>query len=162
MYSIPNVALGKVANQFAIHVFFPQMCQRAESKKILTRDLESIYDQYLHPLILSTHWSRDYKSAVEISWDHGGHLHFSSFNIPSHLLDEFFHLYLEWIQTLCPYFQDAYFGHELHGWKAATIHNLEDNGEENRQDGQHGPIYKHVNALEDLTRVLVMESINQE
>lgn len=168
MHSIPNVAFGKVANRSSVRVFFPRMYQRAESKKIPTRDLESIYDQCLRPLILrlmpnqATHWPRDYTSAVETSRDRGGRLHFSSLDIPSHLLDEFSHLYLERIQTLRPYFRDAYFGHELRGWKAATVHNLEGDGEEDRQDGQHNPIYERVNALEDLTRVLDMQSINQE
>lgn len=170
MHSIPNVALGKVANRSAIRVFFPRMYQRAESRKIPMTDLQAIYNQCLRPLILrlmpnqGSHWPQDYNSAVETSRDHAGRLHLSSLDIPAHLLNEFARSYLERVQTMRPYFRDAYFGHELRGWKGATVHNLEDADEEVREDGQpeEDPIYEHVNALEDLTRVLDLGSINQD
>ncbi|KAI5984195.1 hypothetical protein F5J12DRAFT_787609 [Pisolithus orientalis] len=58
---------------------------------------------------------------------------------------------------LRPYFNDAYFRHELCGWKAATVHNLDIAADDT--DGANAA-YEQVNALDDLTCVLHMPSIN--
>lgn len=158
MHKIPNFPLGKVANRSCIRVFFPRMYHRFESNRIPTPDIELIYNRCLRPLVQrlmpnqATHWPPTYHVALQTARDHAGRLHFSSLDIPAHILPEFATSYLETIQPLRPYFREAYFGHELRGWKAATVHNLANHD-------QPDNYYERVNALEDLTRVLHMPSI---
>lgn len=160
MHSIPNVALGKVANRSAIRVFFPRMYHAFDSKKIPNEDLEAIYNRCLLPIVRrfmpnqATHWPPNYEAARETSRDRSGRFHSSTFDIPVRLLEEFSTAYLESVQTLRPYFQDAYFGHELRGWKAVTVHNMDSDGND--------PAYEHVSALRDLTDVLDMNRIRQD
>ena len=123
-----------------------------------------MYNRGLLPLIRglmpnqATHWPLNYKAAMETSRDRAGHLHCSSLDIPAHMLAQFVRSYLESVQALWPYFCDAYFGHELQGWKVATVHNVEGDAE----DAEDGAAYECVNALHDLTRVLNMQSIHQD
>jgi hypothetical protein len=165
MHSIPNIALGKVANWSVIRVFFPRMYSVLESKKVPTADLESIYNRCLRPVVQrlmfnqATHWPPNYRTAMQTSQDRAGRLHFGSLDIPSHVLHDFCHSYLNSLETLGNKFRDAYFGHELRGWKAATVHNLEQEADEPQE---LGAAYERVVALEDLTRVLRMEEINPE
>ncbi|KAI6010446.1 hypothetical protein BKA83DRAFT_120059 [Pisolithus microcarpus] len=65
------------------------------------------------------------------------------------------------VQQLRPYFRDAYFAHELRGWKAATVHNLEEDADGGNHHRDNQP-YERVNALDDLTGVLHMPSINPD
>ncbi|KAI6013916.1 hypothetical protein EDC04DRAFT_2870718 [Pisolithus marmoratus] len=125
------------------------MYYRFDSPQIPQADLEMTYNYCLHPIV--THWPPNH--------DSGGHFHLGSFDIPAHLLQDFVHMYLDAITQLCPYFQDAFFGHELHGWKATTVHNLDEDGS---NDDENNPPYEHVNALQDLTCVLHMPLINPE
>ncbi|KAG9308264.1 hypothetical protein JVU11DRAFT_12151 [Chiua virens] len=176
MHSIPNLALGKVANRSVIRVFFPRMYRAFDSNKISRPDIELIYGRCLRPIIRrlipnqATHWPPTYNAAVETSRDRAGRFHIGSLDIPAHLLPEFSAAYLESIQTLRPYFQDAYFGHELRGWKGATVHNLDPDADEDQPDedqpdeaeGDFNAIHERVNALNDLTRVLDMDAINQD
>ncbi|KAH0826430.1 hypothetical protein J3R83DRAFT_5408 [Lanmaoa asiatica] len=174
MHTIPNLPLGKVANCSSVCIFFPRMYGAFDSKKISQPDLELIYNRALRPIIRrimpnqATHWPPTYDAAMRISRDHAGRLHLGSLNIPAHLLSDFATSCLESIQALRPYFRDAYFGHELRGWKAATVHNLDPDAPDapdaqNQQGPQHPqPAYERVNALHDLTRVLDMNAINQD
>ena len=163
MHSIPNVAFGKVANRSVVRVFFPRMYTVMESKKIPIADLESIYDHCLRPIIQrlmfnqATHWPPNYRTVMETS--RTGHLHFRSLDIPSHHLHDLSRDYLNSLENLGEKFRDAYFGHELRGWKAATVHNLVQEAEE---VPELGAAHERVGALEDLTRVLHMEEINPE
>ncbi|KAG8218047.1 hypothetical protein J3R82DRAFT_3387 [Butyriboletus roseoflavus] len=165
MHSIPNLTLGKVTNRSAIRVFFPRMYPVLESKKIPTPDLESIYNRCLCPAIRglmpnqATHWPPNYRTAMETSQDRTGRLHLGSLDIPAHVLHDFCRSYLNSLENLGDRFKDAYFGHELRGWKAATVHNLDWDADE---PVELGAAHEHVVALEDLTRVLDMEEINQE
>ena len=168
MHSIPNLALGKVANRSAIRVFFPRMYRAFDTRKIPSQDLEAIYDRCLHPIItrmmplLATHWPPTYQVALEQSRDRAGQLHLGSLDIPAHLLPDFARSYLDAVQNLRPYFRDAYFGHELRGWKAATAHNIGPDSDEENVDANNAATYERVQALNDLLNVLDMPSINQE
>ncbi|KAI6103250.1 hypothetical protein EDD16DRAFT_1493737 [Pisolithus croceorrhizus] len=167
MHKIPNLALGKVANRSVIRVFFPRLYKRFESPRIPQLDLELIYNRCLRPAVQrlmpnqTTHWPPSYNTLLQISRDQRGHFHLRSFDIPAYLLPRFAEMYLRSVQELRPYFRDAYFGHELRGWKAATVHNLEEDadGGDRRQGGQP---YERLNALDDLTHVLDMPSINPD
>lgn len=74
----------------------------------------------------ATHWPPSYHVALQTGRDHAGRLHLGSLDIPAYLLDDFARLYLHRVQELQPYFRKAYYGHELRGWQAATVHNLGD------------------------------------
>ncbi|KAI6154543.1 hypothetical protein BKA82DRAFT_172616 [Pisolithus tinctorius] len=163
MHKIPNLALGKVANRSIIRVFFPRMYRMFDSPKISSADLELIYNQCLLPTIRqfmpnqATHWPPSYNAALHTSRDQRGRFHLGSLDLPAHLLDLFANSYLNTLKDLRPYFNDAYFGHELRGWKAATVHNLDVAADDT--DGANAA-YERVNALDDLTHVLHMPSIN--
>ncbi|KAI6116604.1 hypothetical protein EDD17DRAFT_1486750 [Pisolithus thermaeus] len=167
MHKIPNLALGKVANRAVIRVFFPRLYGKFDTPQIPRPDLESIYNSCLRPIVQrlmpnqATHWPPSYNTNMQISRDRAGRFHFGSFDIPAYLLDEFAEMYLHSVQQLRPYFRDAYFGHELRGWKAATVHNLDEDidGGNRHQDN---PAYERIDALDDLTNVLHMPSINPE
>ncbi|KAI6041177.1 hypothetical protein EDC04DRAFT_2566081 [Pisolithus marmoratus] len=167
MHKIPNLALGKVANCSVIHVFFPHLYHRFDSPQIPQLDLELIYNRCLCPIVQrlmpnqATHWPPSYNANLQTSHDHASRFHFGSFDIPTYLLHEFAEMYLDSIQQLCPYFQDAYFGHELHGWKAATVHNLDEDVDGGNQH-EDNAASEHVNALDDLTHVLHMPSVNPD
>ncbi|KAF9222838.1 hypothetical protein BS17DRAFT_796310 [Gyrodon lividus] len=145
MHKIPNLPLGKVANRSIVCVFFPRMYGAFNTNKISEVDLQCIYNNCLHPTIQRR-------------------LHFGTLDIPSLLLNDFACMYLDGITTLRPYFRDTYFGHKLHGWKAATVHNLDLDAENEatEQAQQNPPAYERLHALDDLTRVLDMSCINQE
>ncbi|KAI6009140.1 hypothetical protein EDC04DRAFT_2610733 [Pisolithus marmoratus] len=138
-----------------------------DSPQIPQLDLELIYNCCLCPIVQrlmpnqATHWPPSYNANLQTSCDHAGRFHFSSFDIPTYLLHEFAEMYLDSIQQLCPYFRDAYFGHELRGWKAATVHNLDEDVDGGNQH-EDNAAYECVNALDDLTRVLHMPSINPD
>lgn len=167
MHSIPNLALGKVANRSAIRVFFPRMYRTFDTRKIPSDDLADIYDLCLLPIImrmlpnLATHWPPTYRVALEQSRDRGGQLHLGSLDIPAHVLEDFARAYLESVQNLRPYFRDAYYGHELRGWKGVTAHNMgPDGGDQN--DANNAATHERVHALQDLLNVLDMDSVNEE
>lgn len=165
MHSIPHIVLGNVTDRSVVRVFFPQMYQRDELKDILKRDLESIYNDCLHPLILylmpdeGSLWPPDYNTAQRMGRNPPRHLRLPSFDIPPHLLDEFACLYLQRVQSLRPYFRHAYFGHELRAWKGIAVPNVDGKGEE---DGKGRSAYERAHTLEDLTRVLDLELVNQD
>ena len=165
MHKIPNIPLGKVANRSVVRVFFPRMYHRFNSNKIPAVDMDLIYNRCLLPTIRhlmpnqATHWPADYAIALETSRDIVGHLHLGTVDISPHLLVDFASQYLETLQALRPYFREAYFGHELRGWKAATVHNIED---QNQPNQEQDPAYERVQALGDLTRILHMPSIQPD
>lgn len=166
MHKIPNIPLGKVANRSIIRVFFPRMYHQFDSNLVSPADLTIIYNRALLPIIRrlmpnqATHWPPSYEIAMQTSRDRGGRLHFGSLDIPHHLLPEFARSYLRSVEDLRPYFRDAYFGHELRGWKAATVHNLEP--EEDAEEQPPAVPYERVEALEDLTRVLDISAIHPD
>ncbi|KAG8214945.1 hypothetical protein J3R82DRAFT_10135 [Butyriboletus roseoflavus] len=96
---------------------------------------------------------------METSQDRTGRLHLESLDIPAHVLHDFCRSYLNSLENLRNRFKDAYFSHELRGWKAAMVHNLDWDADE---PVELGAAHECVVALEDLTRVLDMEEINQE
>ncbi|KAI6008988.1 hypothetical protein PISMIDRAFT_120059 [Pisolithus microcarpus 441] len=167
MHKIPNLALGKVANRSVIRVFFPRLYHRFDSPQIPQLDLELIYNRCLRPIVQrlmpnqATHWPPSYNTILQTSRDQRGRFHFGSFDIPAYLLPRFSELYLQSVQQLRPYFRDAYFAHELRGWKAATVHNLEEDADGGNHHRDNQP-YERVNALDDLTGVLHMPSINPD
>lgn len=126
-----------------------------ESRKVPSQDLQLIYDECLRPLALrqlsnmATHWPASYASALTLYRDNGGRIHPGSLDIPAHILPVFGQHYLDRLTELRPYFRDAYFVHELRGWKGATIH-----------DPSNEP--DKVSALEDLLRNLNMDAIVQD
>ena len=162
MHKIPNLPLGKVAHRSVVRVFFPRMYRYADTRKVPSADIELIYNQCLRPIVQrlmpnqATHWPATYEIALRTSRDKAGRLHLGTLDIPAHLLSEFTRQYLEHLSQLRPYFQDAYFGHELRGWKAATVHNVGD------ADEEAGGIHERVDALEDLTRILDMDVIRPD
>lgn len=172
MHSIPNIALGKVANRSVVRVFFPRLYSALQSRKIPTASLELIYNRCLLPTIRNlmrnqaTHWPPNYQTALDTGRDHAGRLHFRSLDVPAHLMGDFSRLYLRALEDLGDNFKDAYFGHELRGWKAATVHNLnfnpaDEDGRLENDPAAPSPAHERVVALEDLTRVLDMEAVNR-
>lgn len=163
MHKIPNLPLGKVANRSIVRVFFPRMFNRFDSNKIPSPDIELIYNRCLRPIVQhlmpnqATHWPASYEIALQTGRDHTGRLHLGSLDLPTHILPDFAHQYLDLIQQLRPYFQDAYFAHELRGWKAATVHNIQDVSQPRVDDALAS--HERVHALDDLTRILDMPSI---
>lgn len=163
MHKIPNLPLGKVANRSVVRIFFPRMYHRFDSSKIPSPDIELIYNSSLRPIIQqlmpnqASHWPYSYQVALETSRDSSGRLHLGSLDIPAHLLPDFASSLLRSIQQLRPYFQDAYFGHELRGWKGATAHNPS-----NPNNLPEDDLHERVSALDDLTRVLDMPAINSD
>ena len=163
MHKIPNLPLGKVANRSIVRIFFPRMYHRFDSSKIPSPDIELIYNASLRPIIQelmpnqATHWPYSYQVAMETSRDTSGRLHLGSLDIPAHLLPDFASQFLRSVQELRPYFRDAYFGHELRGWKGATFHNLS-----NYNIPPQNDLHERVSALDDLTRVLDMPAINPD
>jgi hypothetical protein len=135
MHKIPNFAFAKVATRSVIRVFFPRMYCMNDSPKIPATDMELIYNQCLRPLIvehmstMATHWPVSYSTALTLYRDLNSRIHPGSLDIPTHILDVFGRDYLTRLGEVRPYFHDAYFVHELRGWKAATIHNPFDAGE---------------------------------
>ncbi|KAG8221814.1 hypothetical protein J3R82DRAFT_2152, partial [Butyriboletus roseoflavus] len=98
---------------------------------------------------MATHWPASYASALTLYRDTKGRIHPGSLDIPTHILPIFGRDYLDRLTDLRPYFRDAYFVHELRGWKGATIHNP-----------FHEP--DKVAALDDLLRCLNINAINQD
>lgn len=129
MFKIPNFPFGKVATCSVIHVFFLHMYCRNESPKVPSSDMELTYNKCLcsfilkHMLTMATHWPVSYSAALTLYHDIRSHIHPRSLNIPTHILDDFAHDYLNRLAELKPYFHDAYFVHKVHGWKSAMIHN---------------------------------------
>ena len=78
---------------------------------------------------MATHWPVSYSAALTLYCDLNSCIHPDSFNIPADILDIFGCDYLRWLGEVRSHFHDTYFVHELHGWKAATIHNPFDAGE---------------------------------
>lgn len=128
MDKITNFAFGKVANRSVVRVFLPRMCSLHETRAIPAQDLELIYNECLRPLVrrfmpnMYTHWPVSYASAMTLYHDQMGRIHEGSLDVPSELLLHFGTAYLDRLSTLKPYFSDAYFVHEFHGWKGATVH----------------------------------------
>lgn len=155
MCNVPNYVFGKVATRSVVRVFLPHMYKMHEKKEVPSKDLALIYNKCLRPLCLelmsnmAAHWPVSYDSALALYKDQSGHIHLGSLDVPSHLLRTFGQRYLEKLKELRPYFRDAYFVHELRGWKAATVHDPTDEPDK-------------VAALEDLTNVLRMDEINLE
>ena len=166
MHKIPNLPLGKVANRSVIRIFFPRMYHLFDSNKIPSSDIELIYNRCLLPVIRqlmpnqATHWPVNYNVALETSRDIVGRLHLGTVDVPAHLLADFARLYLDMLAPLRPYFRDAYFAHELRGWKAATVHNIVRQNPQQQNGGPEDDLqYERIHALNDLTRVLHMPSI---
>ena len=155
MHAIPNVPFGKVTNRHVVRLFFPRMYDRQETNAVPSTDLASIYDRALRPIMLNLmpnqagHWPVTYDAAVALYRDRHGHIRPGSLDVPSHLLPDLARDFLNRISALQPYFRDAYFGHELRGWKGATVHDPAD--EDDRQEG-----------LADLTNLLDMDLINRQ
>lgn len=166
MHKIPNMSFGKVANRSCIRVFFPRMYHLFNSNKIPAADIELIYNRCLLPIIRqlmpthASHWPPSYEIALKTSRDRAGRLHLGSLDIPAHILPQFATLYLETIETIRPYFRDAYFGHELRGWKGATAHNFAT--DDDQPDDEANFVYERVSGLYDLTRVLNMQAIQED
>jgi len=154
MCNIPNYAFGKVTTRSVVRVFLPRM-YKVHEKGIPPADLALIYDKCLRPLVvqlmpnMAAHWPVSYGGAMTLYKDQRGHIHPGSLDVPSHLLDIFGLMYLRRLAQLGPHFCDAYFVHELRGWKAATVHDPTDEPDK-------------VAALDDLTNVLRMDAINRD
>lgn len=155
MHTIPNFAFGKVAARSVVRVFLPRMYGVNASNKVPSQDLQLIYDECLRPLVaqhmsnMATHWPVSYTSALTLYRDNKGRIYPGSLDIPAHILPIFGQDYLNRLAALRPSFRDAYFVHELRGWKGATIH-----------DPSHEP--DKAAALEDLLRCLDMDLVNQD
>ena len=105
------------------------MCSVNLMRAIPSQDFQAIYDEFLWPLIqkflpnMYTHWPASFASVMTLYQDQQGRIHEGSLDIPSELLFHFAPAYLNCLAALRPYFWDAYFVHEFHGWKGTTVHN---------------------------------------
>ncbi|KIJ57725.1 hypothetical protein HYDPIDRAFT_103939, partial [Hydnomerulius pinastri MD-312] len=153
MSTVPNMAFGKVANRHAVRLFFPRMYRAGQPPLIPSATLEMIYNKCLHPVIMdimpnqATHWPVNYAAAMTLYRNNAGHLQLGSLDVPSMLLHDLCNNLLTNLHNTHPTLRDAYFGHELRGWKGATAH--DGFNEDDRQEG-----------LEAMTSVLDLNAIN--
>ncbi|KAI6124727.1 hypothetical protein EDD16DRAFT_1517369 [Pisolithus croceorrhizus] len=128
MYKTPNFTFGKIATCSMICVFLLCMYGIYKSCAIPSQDLQIIYDYCLHPLVvqyvgnMASHWPASYDATLALYRDNKRWIHEGSLDVPEMLLDRFGQAYFHRLGQLRPYFRDAYFVHELCGWKAATVH----------------------------------------
>lgn len=153
MHTIPNIPFGKVTTRHVVRVFFPRMYGKYEGAAVPSSNLKSIYNRALRPIMLqlmpnhATHWPVKYEAAMALYRDDRGQIHPGSLDVPSHLLPQLAEEYLQRIANIHTSFHDAYFGHELCGWKAATAHDADNEDDRNL-------------GLEDLTHGLDLDQIN--
>lgn len=128
MHHIPNFAFGRITNRSIIRVFFPRMYRPQESRSIPSQHFQLIYDSCLRPLVekhmttMSSHWPVSYDAAFVLYQDSNNHIREGSLDVPQVVLNAFGPEYLQTLSRLHPDFRDAYFVHELRGWKGATVH----------------------------------------
>jgi hypothetical protein len=130
LHKIPNVAFGKVLQRHITRIVFPRLYRANEAPQIPQDLLETLYDTAIRPAVRTavperlSHWPPTYRAAMANARDIRGQLHFGSVDLPAFALGDFrdalLHI-LDQHDTL----KDAYFLHEVRGYKGATVHNPE-------------------------------------
>lgn len=107
------------------------MYSKLPDKKIPPSALKFLFDSGIRRVVEDimperlTHWPADYDTAFRAAQDTQGRLHHSSVDISPAHLDEFGRRLLEYLAEE-PDMQDAYFIHELRGYKGGTSHDPND------------------------------------
>ncbi|KZT00450.1 uncharacterized protein LAESUDRAFT_718121 [Laetiporus sulphureus 93-53] len=130
---IPNMAFAKVDIRAKCNIFFPALYveDRSTSPTLTQAQLTHFYEDILRPVIEEidltaiSHWPVNYKAAFTLSQDVQGQLHFSSTDVPVHLLDNLRDNLLRRLDE-DRNFTSTFFLHKLRGTKGAFSHNLYD------------------------------------
>ncbi|KZT17220.1 hypothetical protein NEOLEDRAFT_1081899, partial [Neolentinus lepideus HHB14362 ss-1] len=128
LHWVPNVAFGKIAERAITRLHFPRMFTRDSLRLIEKPKLTQIYNDAVLRAARATlgnmanNWPRSYEHAETLQRDTKGIFHWSTMDVPGHVLAHFGAEVLANLDQLGGEFRNAYFSHELRGWKGATHH----------------------------------------
>lgn len=108
-------------------IFFPKLYVRGESPRMSQANSALLYDRCIRPTIHEllpltiSHWPISYDACMRRIRDSRGQFHFTTLDIPDHILDDFTERLRNRLDAH-PEFRDSFFVHEWRGIKGYTGH----------------------------------------
>ncbi|EIW73780.1 hypothetical protein CONPUDRAFT_68403 [Coniophora puteana RWD-64-598 SS2] len=156
MHKIPNFAFGTVARRHVVRIFLPRLWRQGEDPIVTPLHLARIYNRVVLPLVKemfpneATHWPASYRGAELLAQTCGqGGFARMGYDVQPDRLAEFGERVLVRLGEVDQAYRNAYFGHELRGYKGATAHNPD---EEEEREG----------SLETMLSVLDRDQVDED